>query len=68
MALTDDYLTISQVAERLKVTRQTVSRWISQGIIEGERIGREVLLKKSDIEPLRCPACGRLIINRLKPK
>ena len=46
MALKDTYFTISEAAEELKVTRQTVSRWIASGILPAEKVGRETLIDK----------------------
>jgi excisionase family DNA binding protein len=50
MALKDTYYTISQAAKELGVTRQSVSRWIREGKLHGERIGRETLIKKDEVE------------------
>lgn len=50
MALKDKYLTISEVAKELNVTRQTVSRWIREGKIEAEQVGREKLIDKKTIK------------------
>ncbi len=49
MALKDEYLTVSQAAEELEVTRQTISRWIAKKFIPVERVGRVALLKKEDL-------------------
>lgn len=49
MAIKDEYFTISEAARELGVTRQTISRWISQDKIKGERIGKETLIKKKDL-------------------
>ncbi len=49
MAIKDNYFTISQSAKEFKVTRQTVSRWIKEGIFKSEKIGRETLLKKEEV-------------------
>lgn len=49
MALKDKYFTISEAARQLGVTRQTVSRWIGDSRLAGERIGRETLIKKADV-------------------
>lgn len=50
MALKDSYFTISEAAKQLNVTRQTVSRWIASGVISGERIGRETLIDRYELE------------------
>ena len=52
MALKDDYYTLSQFAEFFNVTRQTVSRWLKNGEIVGEKIGREVLIHKNEFDKL----------------
>jgi len=49
MALKDKYLTISQAATELNVTRQTISRWIAKKYVPAERIGRVALVKKEDL-------------------
>jgi len=50
MALKDDYITITEAAKQLKVTRQTISRWVAKGYVPGEKIGRETLIKKKDLQ------------------
>lgn len=47
--LADEYITISQAAKAVNVTRQTVSRWIKQGKISAEKIGRETLIEKDGL-------------------
>lgn len=47
--LTDEYITISQAAKAVNVTRQTISRWIKQGKISAEKIGRETLIGKDSL-------------------
>lgn len=49
MALKDEYFTISEAARELGVTRQTVSRWISIGVLTAEKIGRERLIEKEKV-------------------
>ncbi len=53
MALKDKYVTISEAARELWVTRQTISRWIRKGKIVAEKIGRETLIKKKDLYQYR---------------
>ena len=48
-ALKDAYFTISQAAEELHVSRQTISRWIARGKITAEKVGRVTLIKKEDL-------------------
>ncbi|MFC1901727.1 excisionase family DNA-binding protein [Chloroflexota bacterium] len=49
MALKDKYLTISQAAKELKVTRQTISRWTAKKYVPVERVGRVALIKREDL-------------------
>jgi excisionase family DNA binding protein len=48
MALKDKYFTVSDAARIAGVTRQTVSRWIAEGQLLAEKIGRQVLIEKKD--------------------
>lgn len=50
MALKDEYFTVTQAAGKLGVTRQTVYRWIAEGKLPTERIGREVLIKRDEVK------------------
>jgi len=52
MALKDKYLTISEAAKQMDVTRQTVSRWIKEGQLSAERIGRETLIAVEEIDKI----------------
>lgn len=49
MALKDRYMTISEAAQTLETTRQTVSRWIVKGDIPIEKVGREILIDRNDL-------------------
>jgi len=49
MALKDNYITITQAAKQLGVTRQTISRWIAKAYVSGEKIGRETLIEKKEL-------------------
>ena len=49
MALKDKYFSVSQAAKELGVTRQTVHRWIADGKVPAEKIGRETLVQKRKI-------------------
>jgi excisionase family DNA binding protein len=49
MGLKDHYYTVAQAAEELNVTRQTIYRWIKNGILKAETIGRETLIEKAEI-------------------
>ncbi len=49
MSLKDSYFTVSEVAKELGVTRQTISRWIADGKLVAETIGREKLIDKKQV-------------------
>jgi excisionase family DNA binding protein len=46
----DSFLTVSEVAETLKLNQQTVRNWIEQGSLPAVRVGRRVRIKRSDFE------------------
>jgi len=47
--LSDVYVSIGQAASFLLVNRLTVRRWLEQGKLRGERIGRTTLILKEDV-------------------
>lgn len=53
MALKDNYITITQAAKQLGVTRQTISRWVAKEYVPAEKIGRETLIRKKDLYKYR---------------
>jgi excisionase family DNA binding protein len=46
----ESFLTVAEVAERLKLNQQTVRNWIDQGSLPALRVGRRVRIKRSDFE------------------
>jgi excisionase family DNA binding protein len=48
--LEDEFLTVAQVAETLKLNQQTVRNWIDQGSLPAVRVGRRVRIRRSDFE------------------
>ena len=46
----DELLTTTEVAARLKVTRQTVQRLINTGKLVASRVGREWRVKRSELD------------------
>jgi len=49
MSVKEEFFTVNESAKVLNVTRQTVYRWIKDGIIKAETIGRETLIEKTEI-------------------
>ena len=53
MALLDEeFLTVADVAELLKLNRQTVRNWINDGYLKASHVGRRVRILRSDLEEL----------------
>jgi len=50
MELADFFLTASQAAKKLGVTRVTIWRWGKEGRINGQHIGREMLIPKWEVD------------------
>ena len=47
---TDEYLTINQVGEYLKVCRTTVWKYTKMGILKPRKIGSRILFARADID------------------
>jgi excisionase family DNA binding protein len=45
-------LTVSQVAEQLQVTAQTIRNWIDSGVLPATRIGRGFRIRREDVDEL----------------
>ena len=48
-----DYVSVSEAAAILGVHRQTIRRWLADGILEGEAVGRFKLIPRQEVENLR---------------
>jgi excisionase family DNA binding protein len=48
----DEFLTVAEVAEMLKLNPQTVRNWIDQGSLPAVRIGRRVRIRREDFQAL----------------
>lgn len=46
----EEFLTVAEVAEMLKLNQQTVRNWIDQGSLPALRVGRRVRILRSDLE------------------
>lgn len=46
----EEFLTVADVAELLKLNQQTVRNWIDQGSLPAVRVGRRVRIRRSDLE------------------
>jgi excisionase family DNA binding protein len=55
----EEYLTVGQTAELLRVHKSTIHRWIDQGLLPAYRVGqRRLAIKRSDAARLIAPARG----------
>jgi excisionase family DNA binding protein len=46
----EEFLTVAEVAEMLKLNPQTVRNWIDQGSLPAIRMGRRVRIRRSDFD------------------
>jgi putative molybdopterin biosynthesis protein len=50
--LDEEFLTVAEVAEILKLNQQTVRNWIDAGSLKAFHVGRRVRIHRSDLEEL----------------
>ena len=48
----EEFLTVAEVAELLKLNRQTIRNWIESGQLPAYRIGRRVRISRTDFDGL----------------
>lgn len=48
----ESFLTVAEVAGRLKLNQQTVRNWIDQGSLPALRVGRRVRIRQSDFDQI----------------
>jgi excisionase family DNA binding protein len=48
--MTETFLTVAEIAELLKVNKQTVYNWIDRGSLSAIRVGRRVRIKQSEVD------------------
>lgn len=46
----DEYLTVKEIAEHLKLNQQTLRNWIDDGSLPAVRIGRRVRVRRVDLD------------------
>lgn len=49
MALLDDYLTITTAAARIGIRRETLHRWITDGLVPTYLVGKRRMIKAGDL-------------------
>jgi excisionase family DNA binding protein len=48
----DEFLTVAEVAELLRLNQQTIRNWIADGKLRALRVGRRVRIARADLETL----------------
>lgn len=48
----DEFLTVNEIAEHLRLNQQTVRNWIDQGQLPAVRVGRRVRVRRRDFDRL----------------
>jgi excisionase family DNA binding protein len=49
----DEYLSVHEIADRLKLNQQTIRNWIDQGQLPAVRVGRRVRVRRADLDRVR---------------
>lgn len=50
MEIDDEYFTPEEIATRFKITRAAVYQWISQGKLQGTRLGKATRISRKALE------------------
>jgi excisionase family DNA binding protein len=50
--MADEFLSVAEVAELLKLNKQTVYNWVDAGTLPSTRIGRRVRIRREDFDAL----------------
>jgi excisionase family DNA binding protein len=50
--LDEEFMTVADVAELLKLNQQTVRNWINDGYLKAFHVGRRVRILRADLEEL----------------
>jgi excisionase family DNA binding protein len=50
MCMTEQLLTVPEVAERLRVTTMTIYRWIEEGRLPAMQIGKHYRIREADLD------------------
>jgi excisionase family DNA binding protein len=48
----DDFLTVPEVAERLRMTAMTIYRWIEDGKLPAVQVGRHYRIRAADVDAM----------------
>lgn len=50
-----DMMTVKEVADALRLSNQTVWRYVKEGKLGGRKVGRQYLISAEDVQALREP-------------
>ncbi len=64
---TEERITLPEAARRLGVSHATLFRWVQQGLVHAERVGRTHVVSGAEIERLRGRVLPRPLRCRLLP-
>ena len=57
--ISEEYFTRLQAASMMNVNPNTVWRWVKKGKLKGEKVGRELLIRKEDLRTFTKNPRGR---------
>jgi excisionase family DNA binding protein len=63
----DEFLTVAEVAETLKLNQQTVRNWIDQGSLPALRVGRRVRIRRVDFDRLLADSASQAASRASEP-
>lgn len=55
-----EYLTMTEVAQKLGVSDETVRRWLNQGLIRAYQFGKQWRVKPADLEDFIAKSGNRI--------
>jgi excisionase family DNA binding protein len=50
----EQFISVAQAAERAGVTRVTVYRWLEEGLLQGQKLGKVHVVQADDLERAAC--------------
>jgi excisionase family DNA binding protein len=56
MAVKEQYYTVQEIADRLRVTRQAIYNWIDEGKLKAVKVGRALRIPESAVADFVRPA------------
>jgi excisionase family DNA binding protein len=63
--MTDEFLMVGEVADRLRVSKMTVYRWIEEGRLPAMQVGKQFRVKVVDLDAMMESA--QVVVDRSDP-